>query len=38
VHDRHTAVLMREQGVSRICTSDADFHRPPFLIVVDPLR
>ena len=32
------AVLMREHGVSRICTRDTDFHRFPFLSVVDPLR
>ncbi len=38
VHDLHTAVLMREHGVSRICTRDTDFHRFPFLTVVDPLR
>lgn len=38
MHDLHTAVLMREHGVSRICTRDADFHRFPFLTVVDPLR
>lgn len=37
VHDLHTAVLMREHGVSRICTRDADFRRFPFLTVVDPL-
>ncbi|MYD95047.1 MAG: PIN domain-containing protein [Chloroflexi bacterium] len=37
-HDVHTAVLMRENGVSRICTRDTDFHRFPFLSVVDPLR
>ena len=37
-HDLHTAVLMREHGVSRICTRDTDFHRFPFLSVVDPLR
>ena len=37
-HDLHTAVLMRENGVSRICTRDTDFHRFPFLTVVDPLR
>lgn len=29
---------MREHGVSRICTRDTDFHRFPFLSVVDPLR
>ena len=34
----HTAVLMREHGVSRICTRDTGFHRFPFLTVVDPLR
>ena len=38
VHDLHTAVLMREHGVSRICTRDTGFHRFPFLTVVDPLR
>lgn len=38
MHEMHTAVLMREHGVSRICTRDADFHRFPFLTVVDPLR
>ena len=38
MHDLHTAVLMREHGVSRICTRDADFHRFAFLSVVDPLR
>ena len=37
-HDLHTAVLMREHGVSRICTRDTDFHRFPFLDVIDPLR
>ncbi|MDE0173460.1 MAG: PIN domain-containing protein [Defluviicoccus sp.] len=37
-HDLHTAVAMRENGVSRICTRDTDFHRFPFLTVIDPLR
>jgi toxin-antitoxin system PIN domain toxin len=37
VHDARTAVLTREHGVARICTRDADFHRFPFLEVVDPL-
>ena len=37
VHDTHTAVLMREHGVSRICTRDTDFRRFPFLEVIDPL-
>ena len=36
-HDLHTAVIMREHGVSRICTRDSDFRRFPFLNVVDPL-
>ena len=38
VHDMHTAVLMREHGVSQICTRDTGFYRFPFLTVVDPLR
>ncbi len=37
VHDFHTAVLMREHGIRRIFTRDTDFHRFPFLEVVDPL-
>ena len=37
VHDAHTAILMREHGVARICTRDTDFHRFPFVEVVDPL-
>ncbi len=38
VHDLHIAVLMREHGISRICTNDSDFYRFPFLTVVDPLE
>ena len=38
LHDLHTAVLMREHGVSRIVTRDRDFHRFGYLDVVDPLR
>ena len=38
VHDMHIAVLMREHGISQICTHDAGFYRFPFLTVVDPLR
>ena len=37
-HDPQTAALMREHGISRICTCDIDFHRFPFLTVVDPLH
>ena len=29
---------MREHGVRRIYTRDTDFHRLPFLEVVDPLE
>jgi toxin-antitoxin system PIN domain toxin len=36
-HDAHTAILMREHGIRRICTRDADFHRFPFVEVTDPL-
>ena len=35
-HDAHTAVLMREHGIRRIYTRDADFHRFRFLEPVDP--
>jgi len=38
VHDAHTAILMREHGIRRIYTHDLDFHRFPFLEVVDPTR
>lgn len=37
IHDTHTAILMREHGIGRICTRDADFHRFSFLEVVDPV-
>jgi toxin-antitoxin system PIN domain toxin len=37
VHDAHTAILMREHGILRIYTRDTDFHRFPFLQVIDPL-
>ncbi|MBI4513045.1 MAG: PIN domain-containing protein [Gemmatimonadetes bacterium] len=37
LHDAGTAILMREHGIRRIYTRDADFHRFPFLEVVDPL-
>lgn len=38
LHDTHTAILMREHGIRRVVTRDADFHRFPFLEVTDPLR
>jgi toxin-antitoxin system PIN domain toxin len=37
LHDAHTAILMREHGVRQVCTRDTDFHRFPFLEVVDPV-
>ena len=37
MHDFHTAVLMREHGLVRVYTRDADFRRFPFLEVIDPL-
>lgn len=38
IHDLHTAILMREHGLTRILTRDTDFHRFPFLKVQDPLQ
>ena len=38
LHDAHTAILMREHGIGRICTRDTDFNQFPFLEVIDPLR
>jgi hypothetical protein len=37
VFDARTAVLMREHGIRRIYTRDANFHRFPFVEVLDPL-
>ena len=37
LHDAHTAILMREHGIRRICTRDTDFHRFPFVEVIDPV-
>ena len=37
LHDAHTAILMREHGIGRICTRDTDFNRFPFLEVIDPV-
>ena len=37
-HDMHTAVLMREHGIRRICTRDTDFTQFPFLEIIDPLH
>ena len=37
VHDAHTAILMREHGIRRIYTCDGNFHKFPFLEVLDPL-
>ena len=36
LHDAHTAVLMREHGIREIYTRDTDFHRFPFIKVIDP--
>jgi predicted nucleic acid-binding protein len=36
--DAHTAILLREHGIRRICTRDTDFNRFPFLEIVDPVR
>ena len=38
LHDSHTALLMREHGIRRIYTRDTDFHRFPFLEIIDPMR
>ncbi len=32
----NTATLMREHGIKEIYTRDMDFHRFPFLTVLDP--
>jgi toxin-antitoxin system PIN domain toxin len=37
-HDAHIAILLREHGIRRIYTRDADFFRFPFLEPVDPVR
>lgn len=38
IHDAHIAILLREHGVRQIYTRETDFHRFPFLEVIDPLR
>ena len=35
--DARTAILMREHGITRIYTRDTDFHRFPFVEVLDPV-
>ena len=37
-HDAHLVALMREHGISEICTLDTDFHRFSGIRVIDPLR
>ena len=37
LHDVHTAVIMRENGINQIYTRDTDFARFPFLTIIDPL-
>jgi len=37
-HDAHTAILMREHGIRRVCSRDTDFHRFSFLEVIDPVQ
>lgn len=37
LHDFHTAVLMREHGLARVYTRDADFRRFRHIEVIDPL-
>lgn len=37
-HDLHTAVLMREHGVSEIMTADTDFRKFSFLTVTNPVH
>ena len=38
LHDAHTAILLREHGIGRICTRDTDFNQFSFLKVIDPVR
>ncbi len=37
LHDAQTAALMKEHGIGRIYTRDTDFHRFPFVEVIDPV-
>ncbi len=38
IFDARTAILMREHGIKTIYTRDNDFHKFPFLKVIDPLQ
>jgi len=37
ISDLHVAALTREHGIATIYTRDVDFHRFPFLRVIDPV-
>ena len=37
LHDLHIAAIMREHGITEICTADTDFHQFKFLRVTNPL-
>jgi len=38
MHDAHTAIRMREDGIHQVYTRDTDSHRFPFIGVIDPLQ
>lgn len=38
LHDLHTVAIMREHGISQICTHDTDFAKFPSITVVDPIN
>ena len=38
IFDVHTAVLMKEHGISTIYTRDSEFHKFSFVDVIDPLK
>ena len=38
LHNAHTAILVREHGIRRICIRDTDVNQFTFLEVIDPLR
>jgi len=38
VFDAHTAILMREHGIEKIYSRDAEFHKFSLVTVIDPLK
>lgn len=38
LHDVHIVILMREHDIKKVYTADTDFHRFPYIEVVNPVK